>query len=108
MNNDHLYPPGLAGPSRSPTPSLSHERNPSTTSENGYEAERFLARTPSPTPSENELIRRKGAGFDIDRENFKKYFTRQYISAHVSPLHLRISTNSAVQYDGSLLSSSSS
>ncbi|KZV66237.1 hypothetical protein PENSPDRAFT_689185 [Peniophora sp. CONT] len=78
-DSDHLYPPGLSGPVRVPTPSLSHERTPSSTSDNGYEAERFYARTPSPTPSENELIRRKGAGFGIDRENFRKYFTKEYI-----------------------------
>lgn len=82
MTTNQLYPPGLSGAVRAPTPSLSHERTPSSSSDvdSGYENERFYARTPSPTPSETELMRRKGAGSGIDVQNFKKYFAKKYIS----------------------------
>ncbi|KZV75952.1 hypothetical protein PENSPDRAFT_680672 [Peniophora sp. CONT] len=75
------YPPGLPDPSRDPTPVILHGHARSLSTQDGYDVdpERSYARTPSPTPSENELLRRKGTGFGIDRGNWRKYFTRAYI-----------------------------
>jgi len=69
---DHLYAPGI---STMPSQDASSS---SLMLGKTLEPGRLIARTPSPTPSEAELLRKKGMG-GIDWKNFRKYFSKKYI-----------------------------
>ncbi|KZV75950.1 hypothetical protein PENSPDRAFT_646749 [Peniophora sp. CONT] len=77
------FPPGLpTNLNRDPSPDVlpgNASSRWSSSSDDEYYADRSIARTPSPTPSEKEFLGRKGAGFGFDRRNWRKYFTRAYI-----------------------------